>query len=70
MLEAAGRAAKGQIDADPGGEVIKQRIARPGQGRSRGSRRFKEAAKRVLALTDEQLAQLLNRGDYMEVKAQ
>ena len=28
----------GQIDADLGGEVIKQRVARPGQGRSRGYR--------------------------------
>ena len=28
----------GQIDADLGGEVIKQRIARPGQGRSKGYR--------------------------------
>jgi len=29
---------KGQIDAELGGEVIKQRIARPGQGRSKGYR--------------------------------
>jgi hypothetical protein len=35
---AVARAEKGQIDADLGGEVIKQRIARPGQGRSRGYR--------------------------------
>jgi hypothetical protein len=38
LHEAVARAEKGQIDADLGGEVIKQRIARPGQGRSRGYR--------------------------------
>ena len=38
LREAADRADKGQIDADLGGEVIKQRIARPGQGRSKGYR--------------------------------
>ena len=38
LREAVARAEKGQIDADLGGEVIKQRIARPGQGRSRGYR--------------------------------
>ena len=35
LREAVARAEKGQIDADLGGEVIKQRIARPGQGRSK-----------------------------------
>jgi hypothetical protein len=38
LREAVARAEKGQIDADLGGEVIKQRIARSGQGRSRGYR--------------------------------
>ncbi len=38
MREAVARADKGQIDADLGGEVIKQRIARPGHGRSKGYR--------------------------------
>jgi hypothetical protein len=38
LREAVARADKGQIDADLGGGVIKQRIARPGQGRSRGYR--------------------------------
>ena len=38
LQEAADRADKGQIDADLGGEVIKQRIARRGQGRSSGYR--------------------------------
>jgi hypothetical protein len=36
LREAVKRADKGQIDADLGGEVIKQRIARPGQGKSQG----------------------------------
>jgi len=100
------RAEKGQIDADLGGDVIKQRIARPGQGKSKGYRniilfrrgtfsggtraflvygfaksqranidddeeeQFKEAAKHVLALTEKQLAELLERGDFMEVKSE
>ena len=38
LREAVARAEMGQIDADLGGEVIKQRVARPGQGRSRGYR--------------------------------
>src|ERR1700693_2330138 len=36
--EAVSRAENGQIDADLGGGVIKQRIARPGQGKSKGYR--------------------------------
>ena len=101
LLEAVVRAEKGQIDADLGGAVIKQRISRPGQGRSKGYRtiilfrrgakaffvygfsksqranidddekeQFKEAAKHVLALTEKQLAELLERGDFMEVKSE
>ena len=100
LCEAVVRAEKGQIDAELGGEVIKQRIARPGQGRSKGYRtiilfrhggkaffvygfaknqranidgdeqeQFKEAAKHVLALTEKQLAKLLKRGDFIEVKS-
>jgi hypothetical protein len=38
LLEAVARAEKGQVDADLGGGVIKQRIARPGQGKSGGYR--------------------------------
>ena len=38
MWDAVARAEKGQIDADLGGDVIKQRIARPGQGKSKGYR--------------------------------
>src|SRR5580658_5139225 len=36
LLDAVARAEKGQLDADLGGGVIKQRIARPGQGKSGG----------------------------------
>ncbi len=36
--EAVARAARGLVDADLGGGVIKQRVARPGQGRSGGYR--------------------------------
>jgi hypothetical protein len=100
LWDAVARAEKGQIDADLGGEVIKQRIARLGQGRSKGyyaiilfrrgdkgffeygfsksqrsnidrdeEEQFKRAAKHVLALTENQLAQLLKKGEFVEVKA-
>ena len=101
LLEAVARAQHGRIDADLGGEVIKQRIARAGQGKSKGygtiiffrrgtraffmygfaknqranvaddeKERFKDAAKFVLALTEKQLAELLQRGDFVEVKSE
>jgi hypothetical protein len=38
LREAVARAARGLVDADLGGGVIKQRVARPGQGRSGGFR--------------------------------
>jgi hypothetical protein len=38
LQEAVDRAEKGLIDADLGGHVIKQRIARPGRGKSGGYR--------------------------------
>jgi hypothetical protein len=38
LLDAVRRAQRGLIDADLGGGVIKQRVARPGQGRSGGYR--------------------------------
>jgi hypothetical protein len=38
LCEAVARAARGVIDADLGGGIIKQRVARPGQGRSGGYR--------------------------------
>jgi hypothetical protein len=38
LVEAVRRAERGSLDADLGGGVVKQRIARPGQGRSGGYR--------------------------------
>ena len=38
LVEAVQRAERGLVDADLGGGVIKQRVARPGQGRSGGYR--------------------------------
>jgi len=38
LLEAARRAESGLVDADLGGHVIKQRVARAGQGKSGGYR--------------------------------
>ena len=99
LLDAIDRAEQGQIDADLGGGVIKQRIARLGQGKSSGYRaiiffrcsvfavfafgfakserenidgdeekRFKAAARHVLRLTEQQVAELLTCGDFVEVK--
>jgi hypothetical protein len=99
LLEAVTRAEKGLIDANRGGGVIKQRIARPGQGKSGGYRtvivfrhehravftygfakseranierdeekEFKVAAKHILAVTEKQLAEIVSRGDFVEVK--
>ena len=93
------RAENGQVDADLGSGVIKQRIARSGSGRSGGYRTiilfrrreravfmfgfakserdniradelklFKEAAKHILALSEEYLETLIQRGDLVEVK--
>jgi Uncharacterized protein conserved in bacteria len=38
LVEAVERAERGQVDADLGGRVLKQRLARSGQGRSGGHR--------------------------------
>lgn len=38
LREAILRAESGQVDADLGGGVLKQRLARPGQGKSKGYR--------------------------------
>lgn len=38
LRDAIGRAERGQIDAELGGDVIKQRIARPKEGKSGGYR--------------------------------
>jgi hypothetical protein len=38
LREAVERARRGLVDADLGGGIIKQRVARPGQGRSGGFR--------------------------------
>ena len=38
LVDAVARAEKGQVDADLGGGVIKQRLARPGRGKSGGYR--------------------------------
>ena len=38
LCEAIARAERGQVDANLGGDVVKQRIARHGQGKSKGYR--------------------------------
>jgi len=38
LRDAVRRAESGQIDADLGGGVVKQRVARPGHGKSKGYR--------------------------------
>lgn len=50
LVEAIERATRGIIDADLGGGLIKQRVARPGQGRSGGFRMivaYQEAGRAV-----------------------
>ena len=52
LRDAVERARKGLIDADLGGGVIKQRVARGGQGKSRGFRTiilFRQAEKAFFA---------------------
>ncbi|WP_293094803.1 type II toxin-antitoxin system RelE/ParE family toxin [Moorena sp. SIOASIH] len=99
LLSAVMRAEQGLIDADLGGGVIKQRIARESQGKSGGYRSiilflcgdkaffiygfakserdnisndeladFKKAALEYLALSDEQIQQLIDIKALGEVK--
>jgi hypothetical protein len=99
LWDAVDRAEKGLVDADLGGGVIKQRISRPGESKSKGYRsivlyrkgdraffvyglpksglgnirddeqeQFKKAAKSILALSDEQVRQLIENGQFEEVK--
>ena len=98
LWDAVERAERGLIDADLGGGVIKQRIARPGAGKSKGFRaivifrkgdkavfvygfskselgnisddeleQFKNATKSILALSDDQIRQLVECGQFEEV---
>ena len=51
-MDAIARAEKGLVDADLGGGVLKQRIARPGRGKSGGYRTilfFREGDRAVFA---------------------
>lgn len=99
LIDAVRRVERGQIDADLGGGVIKQRVARAGQGKSGGYRtiilyrqerraffvfgfakseqanidddeeaQFKQMAKELLALSDEQMAVLVEKGRFSEVE--
>ena len=99
IVQAIERAEQGLIDADLGGGVIKQRVARAGQGKSGGFRtvvlyrtaqraffvygfaksdrdtigkdeeaQFRKAAGYVLSLSDEQLAVLIDNGQFLEVR--
>ena len=99
LWDAVDRAEKGLVDADLGGGVIKQRIARPGESKSKGYRcillyrkgdkaffvygfpksdlgnirddeqeQFKKAAKVILALSDDQIHQLIENGQFEELK--
>lgn len=98
LIEAVQRAERGQMDADLGGGVIKQRIARGGQGKSGAFRTiilfrkqhraffvygfaksersnigideekaFRKAAGYVLDLSDQHLAELVARQQFVEL---
>jgi hypothetical protein len=70
LLDAVSRAERGSIDADLGGGVIKQRIARPGEGRSGGIRAIIlfRAANRAFCVHGFQKSDLSNIGPS-ELKA-
>ena len=72
LREAVIRADKGQIDADLGGEkaffVYGFSESQRANIDDDEEQQFKEAAKHVLALTEKQLAELVKRGDFAEVK--
>lgn len=99
LWDAVERAERGLVDADLGGGVIKQRIARPGESKSKGYRtivlylkgemaffvfgfpksdlgnirddeqeQFKKAAKAIFALSDERIRELVESGQFEEVK--
>ena len=98
LLEAIQNAEKGLVDADYGDGLIKQRIARPGEGKSGGyrsivlfrkgersffiygfaksdqgnidesdEREFKALAAVLLNASEEELAELIERGKYQEI---
>ncbi|MFT5090433.1 MAG: hypothetical protein ACI906_002103 [Candidatus Latescibacterota bacterium] len=100
LTELIARIAKGAIDADLGGHVIKQRMARPGQGKSGGYRTiiifrqadkaffvygfakkeleninedelkaFKQTAKELLALSEDQIEQLIKIEGLTEIES-
>jgi hypothetical protein len=50
LCEAVRRAERGLVDADLGGGVLKQRVARPGQGKSGGYRVLMAYRAKVLAV--------------------
>ncbi len=99
LCDAVKDAEAGNINADYGGGVIKQRIARPNEGKSGGyrsvilyrkgdkaffvygflkserenineaeEREFKKLAKVTFALSEEELAKLVEIGTYTEVQ--
>lgn len=73
LLEAVRRAERGLIDADLGGGLIKQRIARQGQGRSGGYRTFvlfRSGSRAVFAFGFAKSAQAnIDAADERDLKA-
>lgn len=65
LVEAVARLAAGHVDADLGGGVVKQRLARPGQGRSGGFRvvLFYRAASRLILVAGFAKSARANIGD-------
>lgn len=73
LIAAVRRAQDGLIDADLGGEVIKQRIARQGQGKSGGYRSlvfFRRGSRAVFAFAFAKNAQAnISAADERDLKA-
>ena len=66
LRDAVERIASGLVDADLGGGVIKQRIARPGQGRSGGVRAL---AGEMIGLDEAGIEAMLANGTISEVNS-
>jgi hypothetical protein len=67
LCDAVARAERGLIDADLGGGLIKQRVWRPGSGRSGGYRQLRATADLILALTEGEIDQAVAAGRFEEL---
>ena len=76
LSDAVDEMARGLVDADLGGHVVKKRVALPGKGKSGGARTnidkdelkaLQEVAQELLGFNDQQLEAALAAGELVEV---